>query len=615
MTSGSLGPRGLVCAFISASSHVQVLLAVPMPASPQTASEDAMRHFVPLSLKGRLVKLHHTVLCLPSHCRCVNPEACPGGSNASLGDGRSEDFKSSQCSIGYMGNLCAMCDWQRGYGTATEFTCRPCLQPSATIALYSIAALVMLVAVRVLTALVLADTGPSATAPNQARPVDFVKPIVLYAQYLFIITSINGVPWPAPISVVMKALTFFWASASANSLGLDCVLPRYAALPLAIQKTLFSLLMPFGILCVLLLVDVLWSFMRACRAPRTRRALPAHISTRDRFVSLVLCISFLFLPTWLHAVFALFTCISLDVPASFPYEAEAVGSFLASDMNEQCYQRDGYHRAWALGLGVPLLLLFCFVVPVGLFVFLWLSKRHKKLDQDRFRKHYGFLYRTWRQEVCWWEAVSVCQTICLVIIGSFGHVLGVYYQALVVLAALSVFCVLLLLVKPHDSRAAGAVTLFSVWVLMATSFSALTFLPYRNAIPAYGYTMAMGVFVLVTNVAFVLSTLWRLLRLLQWGIVRRLLGSCCGSHAPCPIGPCSKMQTSTHALFGAFCLLRQSVDAAWPAASSSGCCSCQSTVRHAESVNGIHGGQPKPHSRQQQQPPLPEGAPAACTDC
>lgn len=136
----------------------------------------------------------------------------------------------------------------------------------------------------------------------------------------------------------------------------------------------------------------------------------------QRFLSLVVCISFLFLPTWLHATFALFTCVTLDVAASFPYQAEAVGSFFASDMSEQCYKLGGYHHAWAFGLGVPLLLLFCLVVPVVLFLFLWLSTRRKRLGTDSFRKNFGFLYRTWREDVCWWESVSVCQAICLVLI-------------------------------------------------------------------------------------------------------------------------------------------------------------------------------------------------------
>jgi hypothetical protein len=286
--------------------------------------------------------------------------------------------------------------------------------------------------------------------------------------------------------------------------------------------------------------------------------------------------AFLFLPTWLHVAFSLFTCIALDVPASFPYEAAAVGSYLAADMSEQCYKAGGYHRAWALGLGVPLLVLFCLVVPVWLYVFLWLSRKRGKLGDDNFRKHFGFLYHTWREDVCWWEAVTCCQTICLVAIGTFGHVLGVYFQSLVILAALGTIFVLMLLVRPHKCRVAFLVTLFSVWVLITTAFSALTFLSYQKITPAYGYTMAMGVFVLVINIAFVLSTMWRLLRLVQWGVVRRWCG-CCSATPPCcgPCEPCRRLHRRAGSWLDDLGMSRMGVAAV---AMVGGCRSCMPTL-------------------------------------
>jgi hypothetical protein len=193
--------------------------------------------------------------------------------------------------------------------------------------------------------------------------------------------------------------------------------------------------------------------------------------------------------------------------------------------------------AWALGLGVPLLLLLCMALPLGLFVWLWVSKRHGKLANDRFRSQYGFLYRMWREDVCWWEAVVVLQTIVLVMVGTFGYALGPYYQALVIAAALGIILVLLLSVRPHASAAAGVVSLRSLGVLITTAFAALTFLPYRNISPAPGYTMAMGVFVLLINVAFVLSTLWQLLHLFNWAAVRRLASHCCCTRRTA--GPCN----------------------------------------------------------------------------
>ena len=463
-----------------------------------------------------------------------------------------------------------------------------------------------------LSALALADSGP--VAPDQARAVDICKPLVVYGQYLFIIININSVPYPATLSQPIQFVGWFWSSASSNSLGLDCVLPRTAALPVAMQKTLFSLLMPVAMLFVLLLLDALWFLVLRTRA--TRRRQVQAVSMRDRFCSLALCISFLFLPTWAHAVFSLFTCVPLDVPVAPPYAANAVGSFLAQDMSERCYAPGSYHRAYALGLGLPLLILICFVLPAGLFLFIWVSNRRGLLVQDSFRKQYGFLYRSWR--VCWWESVVVVQTTVLVMIGTFGYALGVYFQLLVITAALGIISVLLSLVRPHNSQVAASVTRFSVAVLVTTSFSCLTFLPYRNITPAYGYTMAMGVFVLVINIAFVLSTLWRLLQLLQCGDrLRRLLGRCCARFAPCCCELCR--QPTLPSCMDAWHLpwlhgngAARSAAAAAAAAGVAGCCSFKlhPAAPPVESAKGtessLHG------QRQLQLRPPPAAAYDAC---
>jgi hypothetical protein len=175
---------------------------------------------------------------------------------------------------------------------------------------------------------------------------------------------------PCHKATPLQALAWFWSSATSNSLGLDCVLPHSSRVPVAIQKVLFGLLMPLAILAVLLCCEVLLSM--CCWRLRFLRTQQRYVSMSDRFLSLSLCMSFLFLPTWTHAAFSLFTCVPLDIATDPPYEANAVGSFWAQDMSERCYTIGGYHMARALGLGIPLLLLLCVVLPLGLFGWMWL---------------------------------------------------------------------------------------------------------------------------------------------------------------------------------------------------------------------------------------------------
>jgi hypothetical protein len=437
-------------------------------------------------------------------------------------------YKSAQCAAGYEGNLCGLC--RQSYGTVKPFVCKKCLSRVATIALYALAAVVMLVAVRVLSALSLVDPGQDTAA---ATPVDILKPLVLYAQWLLVVCqSMNNVPLPPSLALPLQAVTWFWSSTSASSLGLDCVLPREANLPVPAQKVLFALLTPIAILFVLLCGELLVSLCLRPSGGRSRMPARNGILMHDRIVSLLVCMAFMFLPTWSHAAFSLFACIPLDVGTSFPYAAEAVGLYWTQDLSTQCYAPGGYHKPWALGVGVPLLLLLCLALPIGLTLFLVISCRHGKLCQASFRQQYGFLYRSWRQGVYWFEAVVVVQTNTLVLVGTYGYALGPYYHLLVITAALASISVLLQVVRPHRCTAAGQVSLQGVGVLCLTSFSALTFLPYRNITPPSGYSMAMGAVMLAAHVLFVVCTMWRLLRLVDWIAVLRFL-RCCRQKVAC----------------------------------------------------------------------------------
>jgi hypothetical protein len=152
------------------------------------------------------------------------------------------------------------------------------------------------------------------------------------------------------------------------------------------------------------------------------------VSIRDQLSSLVFCIVFVFLPTWLSTAFSLFTCVKLDGKATPPFQSDAVGAFWVEDMSQLCYKTGGYHMAWAIGLGAPIVLLLCLGLPISVFVFMWFSRKQGRLNHTVFNTHYGFMYRLWRPEVCWWEAVVVVQTIGLVIVATFGFSMGPYFQ-------------------------------------------------------------------------------------------------------------------------------------------------------------------------------------------
>lgn len=335
-------------------------------------------------------------------------------------------------------------------------------------------------------------------------------------------SNLVGIPWPASLSYPMQVISGLWSSASGTSIGLDCVLPRTSAVPLGVQKVLLCLLTPAAILCILVTFEGLLHYFRPRRSVRVR----------DQLFSLVFCIVFLFLPTWLSTAFSLFTCVKLDGPASPPFEAAAVGSFWVEDMSQLC--NSGYHRAWAIGLGVPVVLLLCFGLPVGVFVFMWVSRKQGRLQETLFIRHYGFMYHLWREGVCWWESVLVLQTIGLVSVATFGFSMGPYFQGLVTLAVLASVIVLLLWVRPFLCRQANHVAVASGCVLLFTAFNALTFLPYDGVEAGQAYRNVMGVAVLLGNMVFLLFTAWKLVQSVDWVALKQAMRSAlsrttCGS--------------------------------------------------------------------------------------
>jgi hypothetical protein len=182
------------------------------------------------------------------------------------------------------------------------------------------------------------------------------------------------------------------------------------------QKMLVGLFTPAGILVVVLCLDLIMHVVR----PRT------IAGAGQGFASVVMCIAFMFMPVWVGTVLSMFTCIPLDNPTTTPYQAAAVGKFWLEDMSQACYSSSSYHKWWALGLGIPLTFFFCVAMPAGVFCFMWYSCKQGKLGNKQFRKQYGFMYRLWREEVCWWESVVLLQTIALVIVSTFGFSLDAF---------------------------------------------------------------------------------------------------------------------------------------------------------------------------------------------
>ena len=471
-----------------------------------------------------------------------------GARLTTAGDGTS--FAEQQCVEGYTGNLCGKC--VPGHGSMRPFSCRRCYPRGTLVAMYVIASLCMLGFMKLVCWFTIKDSyrhAPSDDGSGDAGPAEpshLLRQLVLHGQYTLIIASVQAADaWPPSITKPLQALAWVWSPASPETLAPDCLVTAGASVPPSVAKVVFYLIMPLVLLLLLLLLETCLHFVKAMPCIRARQGGLAYFYTRasrgslkDRLVAAGMVAMFFFLPSIVRTAFGLFACIMIDKPDTKPYLTLALGAFWKHDTDQLCFA--GWHRGFALGLGIPLLLLVC---AVPLFS-LWktLPNRHL-LASPAWRKHYSFLVQYYKPRYIYWEAVVTTQTIGLVALSVFSYTLGPYYQALVMNVAIACIGLLLAFVRPLAHRDALNVAFASMSCLFLTSYSAMAFaqttgrgggadLELSNA-EAAAIPLLMGVWVVGAYVAFVAWVLWKLVKLIDWRRCLRAICNLCNRLCPC----------------------------------------------------------------------------------
>lgn len=238
--------------------------------------------------------------------------------------------------------------------------------------------------------------------------------LCVFLQWMLVVATVN-VEWPPALFGPYTALSWFFQTGM-SATGLECVLARgRKSVPLAVQKVVLNLMVPVAILGILLLVEALITQVRKWRHKKrgtytaaANRRMFRHAGT---FARTSIVAVFFFLPLLLRTVYGLFACVTLDrvSPNQGPsfVELNAPGSYWLLDTDQQCFR--GYHTGWAFGLGVPLLLLLCLVLPFGIVGYLCWCRRKNVLGDAYYSQHYGFLYESYTRRCCFWEGVVAMQ--------------------------------------------------------------------------------------------------------------------------------------------------------------------------------------------------------------
>jgi hypothetical protein len=405
-----------------------------------------------------------------------------------------------QCAEGYRGNLCGSC--ADNHGLRGPFRCARCISSKAAIALYVVSFLVLMVIIWLMshvTWLDNQDTNP------ELRISDILKVFIVYVQCLVILTNIH-VEWPSSIAGVFAGLTWLFSAGNSQLLSFDCLVAgMQLSLPPAVVRQLIYLLAPVAMFIAVVLLQCgvrgahwLW---RRYRGRRLAVGVMSQVWDRIPVIAIVTLI--FFYPSLIRVALSMFACYPIDTPGGlYPQYAvaNAPHGYWQFDMQQACWV--GWHRAWALGLGLPFTIVFCVAVPLSIVLLLW--RNRAKHEDVNFRKHCGVLYRLYRKRCYSWEAVVAVQLVVLVLVSVFGPNIGVWHETLLLNFFFGLFLVLLMMFRPYKFKRLHNIALMAMGCLNLTAYAALSFLAAMSAEVERVYKEVVGAFVLVMNVAFLL---------------------------------------------------------------------------------------------------------------
>jgi hypothetical protein len=418
------------------------------------------------------------------------------------------------CNSGYRGNLCGACQLPE-HGMLSPLRCGKCMRPAVQLGIYLLACCATVVFIAYT---VHATWEDNLQGGQSVRATDLIKVLVQFLQYVVIIGSVS-IPWPAKFDLqrwFQLASSVFGAS-SGEALSLDCWLHHYipqlpkGALHLAMQRQLVYFLAPVAVLVgVVVLQCLAWATVRCIspllwrcrRGARVTRGRSAFMVVRKLPVT-VLVLTYYAYPTLLKASLGFFACLRIDrAPAKpgFPAPLNHPLGYWVNDIQQACFT--GYHLGWALGLGLPSVLLWCIAVPTAMG--LGLKIAGNQADADSFREHFGFLYRNYKPECIWWEAVWAARTVVLTLVSVFAFPMDRYFSVLALLVVFWASAALQLVFDPYAMSTLHRMHMVSTSCLAATTLGALAMFAYdtqENTAEVLRYVIT--VLVLLINVVFV----------------------------------------------------------------------------------------------------------------
>ena len=251
------------------------------------------------------------------------------------------------------------------------------------------------------------------------------------------ISLAGGLPLQWPVTLELMFDSFATLSSAGTTLMIpDCELTHLSTADAYFYK---QIAYTFSVPIIIVACVVAWLMVYCCCHRRYKIRLEWTKVTDYTVLSIVLML-FLCYPMLVKLTLSMLKC---------PAIGGVTKMYLMADLQEPCFT--GRHLTYIWLLTVPQL--FCYVLGLPILAFVIIHRNKEKLHEKKFYTRYGLLYMGYREGREWWEIIIAFRKITVVLIGTFGTVMGVVdLQAFVALGTVFLSIIIHLIGQPFDRK-------------------------------------------------------------------------------------------------------------------------------------------------------------------
>eukprot|EP00347_Sterkiella_histriomuscorum_P022190 403331357 len=415
--------------------------------------------------------------------QCFNENACKGGQ---LNDpelilsGQVESY--DQCSQGYTGNLCSICKNENGtqYSRFNNYECFQCPSKLANSLKIIGIFFAVLIGLGVIIWVNLRSEKESQTSVV----------LRIFLSYIQIVTSTAAfnLSWPKYLQNFFGMVSTV-GEAAESTVSLDCFIYDYGLSEYGISifyikissLAVVPLIMPMIFVVIFLVIKL---FKRLGEQTYKRYVIVASITTLNAVH-----------PTITKLTTGLFYCMEL----------EDNEFWLNEDLEIRCWQPE--HIAWAIGLGIPLFLIW--IVGFPLLGLIYLYKRRLALQDPMIFSRFRILYQGLKNEYFYWDFLNLSIKTFVAFTNVYLNLQPDIFKSLVVLLVIALFLQYQKKTQPYKNPLINQLEYNEYMTILVTFFGSLFFV--QDEIDNFIRVLAFVV-IIIFNVKFLVLWIYCLIQ-------------------------------------------------------------------------------------------------------